>query len=38
MLKIEAARQHFKIISNSEVTYDVVDSYDKMMDKLSSHI
>lgn len=36
--KIEAARQHFKIISNSEVTYDVVDSYDKMMDKLSSHI
>lgn len=36
--KIEAARQHFKIISNSEVTYDVVDSYEKMMDKLSSHI
>lgn len=36
--KIEAARQHFKIISNSEVTYEVVDSYDKMMDKLSSHI
>ena len=36
--KIESARQHFKIISNSEVTYDVVDSYDKMMDKLSSHI
>ena len=36
--KIEAARQHFKIISNSEVTYDVVDSYDKMMDKLFSHI
>jgi len=36
--KIEAARQHFKIISNSEVTYDVVDSYGKMMDKLSSHI
>lgn len=33
--KIEAAREHFKIISNSEVTYDVVDSYDKMMDKLS---
>ena len=30
--KIESARQHFKIISNSEVTYDVVDSYDKMMD------
>lgn len=36
--KIEAARQHFKIISNSEITYDVVDSYAKMMDKLSSHI
>lgn len=36
--KIESARQHFKIISNSEVIYDVVDSYDKMMDKLSSHI
>lgn len=36
--KIEAARQHFKIISNSEVTYEVVDSYAKMMDKLSSHI
>jgi len=35
--KIEAARHHFKIISNSEVTYDVVDSYDKMMDKLSLH-
>ncbi|CAI2630355.1 hypothetical protein AKUH1B105A_09950 [Apilactobacillus kunkeei] len=33
--KIEAARQHFKVISNSEVTYDVVDSYEKMMDKLS---
>ncbi|HFQ5702428.1 TPA: hypothetical protein ACHR3W_002940 [Listeria monocytogenes] len=36
--KIEAARQHFKIISNSEIIYDVVDSYAKMMDKLSSHI
>lgn len=36
--KIESARQHFKIISNSEVTYDVVDSYEKMMDKLSSSI
>lgn len=35
--KIKSARQHFKIISNSEVTYDVVDSYDKMMDKLTSH-
>lgn len=36
--KIEAARQHFKIISNGEVTYDVVDSYAKVMDKLFSHI
>lgn len=35
--KIESARQHFKVISNNEVTYDVVDSYGKMMDKLSSH-
>ena len=25
--KIESARQHFKVISNNEVTYDVVDSY-----------
>ena len=37
-VKIKSARQHFKIISNSEVTYDVVDSYEKMMDKLSSKI
>lgn len=35
--KIESARRHFEIISNSEVTYAVVDSYDKMMDKLSSN-
>ncbi|GFH40041.1 type III restriction-modification system endonuclease [Lactococcus insecticola] len=32
--KIESARKHFALISNSEVKYDVVDSYEKMMDKL----
>lgn len=35
--KIESARQHFKVISNNEVTYDVVDSFEKMMDKLSPY-
>lgn len=35
--KIAAARQHFKVISNSEVNYDVVDSYEKMMEKLTSN-
>lgn len=35
--KIESARQHFKVISNNEVTYDVVDSYEKLMDKLSAN-
>lgn len=35
--KIESARQHFKVISNNEVTYDVVDSYEKMINKLSSN-
>ncbi|MFT8949461.1 MAG: DEAD/DEAH box helicase family protein [Liquorilactobacillus hordei] len=33
--KIESAREHFKVISNNEVKYDVVDSYEKMMDKLA---
>jgi type III restriction enzyme len=32
--KIEAARKHFAVISNSEVRYDVVDSYEKLMAKL----
>lgn len=32
--KIESAREHFKVISNKEVKYDVVDSYEKMMGKL----
>lgn len=35
--KIESARQHFKVISNNEVTYDVVDSYEKLIDKLSAN-
>ncbi|MFW2451350.1 DEAD/DEAH box helicase family protein [Staphylococcus cohnii] len=35
--KIESARRHFKVISNSEIVYDVVDSYDKMIDKLSDN-
>lgn len=35
--KIESARQHFKVISNNEVTYDVVDSYEKLIDKLSNN-
>ena len=35
--KIESARKHFEVISNSEITYDVVDSYDKMIDKLSNN-
>lgn len=35
--KIESARRHFKVISNSEIAYDVVDSYDKMIDKLSDN-
>jgi len=33
--KIESAREHFKVISNKEVKYDVVDSYEKMMGKLA---
>lgn len=35
--KVESARQHFKVISNNEVTYDVVDSYEKLIDKLSAN-
>lgn len=33
--KIESAREHFKVISNNKVKYDVVDSYEKMMEKLA---
>lgn len=32
--KIESAREHFKVISNNEVKYDVVDSYEKMIAKI----
>ncbi|MDR1115043.1 MAG: hypothetical protein LBL33_02630, partial [Tannerella sp.] len=31
-LKIHCARVHFEKISDSEVKYDVVDNYDKLMD------
>lgn len=34
--KIESARKHFEVISNSEIQYDVVDSYEKLMEKLES--
>ena len=30
--KIHCAREHFKAISNGEVIYDVVDSYQSLMD------
>ncbi|WP_171312305.1 type III restriction-modification system endonuclease [Enterococcus cecorum] len=30
--KIHCAREHFKVISNSEVVYDVVDSYKALLD------
>ena len=30
--KIHCAREHFKAISNGEVVYDVVDSYQKLLD------
>lgn len=30
--KIHCAREHFKAISNSEVVYDVVDSYKSLLD------
>lgn len=33
--KIKIARKHFAAISNQEVIYDVVDSYDKLMEKLN---
>ena len=32
--KIHCAREHFKAISNSNVVYDVVDSYKSLMDKI----
>lgn len=30
--KIHCAREHFKAISNGEVVYDVVDSYQRLLD------
>lgn len=32
--KIHCAREHFKVISNGNVVYDVVDSYKSLMDKI----
>ena len=29
--KIHCAREHFKAISNGEVVYDVIDSYDSLL-------
>ena len=34
--KIKCAKKHFATISNDEVIYDVVDSYDKLLEKLRS--
>jgi type III restriction enzyme len=32
--KIHCAREHFRAISTSSVTYDVVDSYESLMNKV----
>ena len=32
--KIQCAREHFKVISNREVVYDVVDSYQTLLEKV----
>ena len=32
--KIECARKHFTCICNDEVKYDVIDSYDALIDVL----
>ena len=34
--KIECARKHFKCISNDEIKYDVVDSYEKLIELVTS--
>ncbi|MDR3326640.1 MAG: type III restriction endonuclease subunit R, partial [Prevotellaceae bacterium] len=34
--KIECARRHFDAISNGEVRYDVVDSFEKLMEKIKN--
>jgi type III restriction enzyme len=33
--KIEAARKHFAAISKDNIVYDVVDTYEKLMEKIS---
>ena len=32
--KIHCAREHFKAISNGNVVYDVIDSYQSLLDKV----
>ena len=32
--KIHCAREHFKVISNGGVIYDVVDSYQSLLNKV----
>ena len=32
--KIHFAREHFKVISGDDVVYDVVDSYQALIDKV----
>lgn len=32
--KIHCAREHFKAISNNNVVYDVVDSYQTLLEKV----
>lgn len=32
--KIQCAREHFKAISNGNVVYDVVDSYQSLLNKV----
>ena len=34
--KIECAKKHFKCISNDEVKYDVVSSYEKLIELVTS--
>ena len=34
--KIECARKHFECLSNSDVKYDVVDSYESLINMLTA--
>ena len=34
--KIKCARKHFAAISKGDVVYDVIDSYDKLLEVLKS--